>query len=155
MEKKSTDLLNLPVLNLTSGSQLAKVKDIILNADDDSLIGFLIDDDKYLPFETIKTPVHDTLIIESEDLKEILKTIKVPLTSPFFLPEYIIGTQIVTEKGKSIGKVDEILIDMEKGKITGYIVSDGLLKDLVAGRSTITIPQVVTYGEDAVVIKES
>ncbi|MDK2823152.1 MAG: hypothetical protein PWQ67_1632 [Clostridia bacterium] len=154
MLRKASDLINLPVINLTSGSQVAKVKDLVLNADDDSLLGFICDNNTYLPLKAIKTLGKDAVVVEVDNIDGILEPFKTPINAPLFLPEYLIGTPIITENGKNIGTVGDILIAEDTCKIEGYEISDGLLKDLVAGRSIISIPQVITYGEDAVVIKE-
>jgi len=151
--RKVSDLVNLPVINLTSGSQITKVNDIILNADEDVLKGFLCDN-KLLALEKIKNLGKDAIMVEGDDLDLLLESVKVPLSSPLFLPEYVLATPIVTEQGEYVGTVGDILIEESTGRIVGYEVSDGLLKDLVRGRGTITVPQIITYGEDAVVVKE-
>lgn len=151
--RKVSDLINLPVINLTTGEQLSKVEDVILNADNDVLHGFLCEG-KLLPLKYVKNLGKDALMVEVEGLESILETIKAHVNPPLFLPKYLLGTPIVTQKGECIGTVGDILIEQETGDILGYEVSDGLLKDLVSGRSLITIPQIIAYGEDAVVIKE-
>lgn len=151
--RKVSDLINLPIIDLTSGSQLAIVKDVVLNADNDVLKGFLCEN-KLLPLGKVKSFGKDAVIIESDFLDSILEPFKVPVNPPYFLPEYIIGTPIMTESGKYLGTIGDILVEDNIGKILGYEVSDGLLKDLVSGRSFITVPQIITYGEDAVIIKE-
>jgi len=151
--RKVSDLINLPIIDLTSGSQLSIVKDVVLNADNDVLKGFLCEN-KLLPLGKVKSFGKDAVIIESDDLDSILEPFKVPVNPPDFLPEYIIGTAIMTEGGKYLGTIGDILVEDNIGKILGYEVSDGLLKDLVSGRSIITVPQIITYGEDAVIIKE-
>jgi len=151
--RKVSDLINLPIIDLTSGSQLATIKDVVLNADHDVLQGFLCEK-KLLPLKKVKSLGKDAVIVETDDLESILEIYKDPVSPPVFLPEYIIGTPIMTESGKYLGIIGDILLEESTGKILGYEVSDGLLKDLVSGRSLITIPQIVTYGEDAVIIKD-
>jgi len=151
--RKVSDLINLPVINLASGSQIAKVNDIVLNADDDVLQGFLCEN-KLLSLKNIKNLGKDAIMVEGDELNSLLESVKIPVNPPLFLPEYILATPIVTEQGECIGTVGDILIEENTGKIMGYEVSDGLLKDLVKGRSIITVPQIITYGEDAVVVRE-
>ncbi|MFZ5943342.1 MAG: PRC-barrel domain-containing protein [Bacillota bacterium] len=153
MERKASDFVNMPIIDLTSGSQLAKAKNVVLNAENDALSGFICENHKFLPRNKVKNLGKDAIIVE-ENISSLLEKIKIPLNPPLFLPEYLIGTPIVTQEGRSIGIVGDILINGDTGQIEGYEVSDGLLKDLVSGRSIISIPQVITYGEDAVVISE-
>ncbi|KJS20315.1 MAG: hypothetical protein VR72_11745 [Clostridiaceae bacterium BRH_c20a] len=151
--RKVSDLINLPVIDLTSGRQLATIKDVVLNADNDILHGFLCEN-KLLPLGKVKNFGKDAVIVEIDDLDLILEKYKDPVNPPNFLPGYIIGTPIMTEGGKYLGTIGDILVEDNSGKILGYEVSDGLLKDLVSGRSLLTVPQIITYGEDAVIIKE-
>lgn len=151
--RKVSDLINLPIINLTSGSQFTKISDVVLNADDDILEGFLCEN-KLLPLKNIKNLGKDAIMVEVEDLNILLEPVKAHVNPPLFLPKYIITTPIVTEQGEYIGTVGDILVEKDTGKIVGYEVSDGLLKDLVTGRKTITVSQIIAYGEDAVVIKE-
>lgn len=151
--RKVSDLINLPVINLNTGSQTTIVNDVILDADNDILHGFLCEN-KLLPFEKIKNLGKDALMIEVDDMNVILESVKLHVNPPLFLPKYIMATPVVTEQGEYMGTIGDILLDEDTGKIIGYEISDGLLKDLVSGRSIITVPQIITYGEDAVVIKE-
>lgn len=154
MARKASDFVNLPVIHLVSGQQLNIIKDIVLNADNDKLYGFICEDYKLLPVEAIKTIGKDAIIIEAENIEDVLIDIELPVSAPLFVPEHVIGTPIITDTGKNIGTIGDIYLSDTTGKIESYEVSDGLLKDLVSGRSNIPILQVVTYGEDAVVINE-
>lgn len=151
--RKISDFIKLPIINLTSGSQVAQVDDAVLNADEDSLQGFICEN-MLLPLKNIKRMGKDAIMIEKDELSLLLETIKIPIDPPLFLPEYIMTTPIVTTGGDYIGTVGDILIEEGSGSILGYEVSDGLLKDLVTGRNIITVPQIITYGEDAVIVKE-
>jgi len=153
MLRKVSEFINLPVINLTSGSQIATVKDLVLDADNDNLLGFICND-KFLSLEKVKSIGKDAVMVETTDINEILETIKIPVTAPLFLPDHILGTSIITEDGKTLGTVGDIILEENTGEIISYEVSNGLLKDLVSGRSTVSILQVVTYGEDAVVVNE-
>ncbi|MGI6226767.1 MAG: PRC-barrel domain-containing protein [Peptococcales bacterium] len=151
--RKVSELINLPIINLTSGIQITKVTNVILNADNDILEGFICDN-KLLPLEKIKNIGKDAIMVEANDIALLLEPMNAHVNAPLFLPNYIENTPIVTEQGKYIGIIGDVLVESNTGKIIGYEVSDGLLKDLVKGRSIITVSQIITYGEDAIVIND-
>jgi len=153
---KVSDIINLPVINLTSGQQVAIVKNLVLDASKDSVLGVICGENKFLPWEKIVSLGQDAVMVETEtdDLDELWEELKLPLEAPLFLPEQMLGVPVITKSGKTIGSLGEIIINNETGLIQDYEVSDGLIKDLVAGRNTISINQIVTYGEDTIVINE-
>ncbi|NLT96194.1 MAG: hypothetical protein GXW85_11845 [Clostridia bacterium] len=151
--RKVSDFHNLPVINITSGNQLGKVEDVILDAEHDILHGFVCEG-KLLPLKQVKTLGKDALMVEAEDLEPLMEAVNTNINPPLFLPKHVLATPIVTDKGECIGTVGDILVEEETGKIIGYEVSDGLLKDLVTGRKVVSVPQIIAYGEDAIVIKE-
>lgn len=65
------------------------------------------------------------------------------------------GFWVVTAAGENIGKVEDIVIEEKDGSITGYVVSDGLIKDVILGKRIVPVTDVVAYGEDAVIIGDT
>ncbi len=67
-------------------------------------------------------------------------------------PEKIIGKRVITADGRDLGTVDDIVIDATAGKVTGYEVSGGLVRDLVDGKLILPVPPGMKVGQDAVII---
>lgn len=149
---KLGNILNLPIFSLTSGNKIGEVKNFILNTETEKLQGIVSDEDGFIDFEDVYSLSAEAIMVVLEEIKSKNPTNK--LEPPLFLPEDIIGTPIISESGKSVGEIGDILLDGTTALIKGFEVSDGLLKDLVSGRTKIVLSDITTFGEDVIVIKE-
>lgn len=64
----------------------------------------------------------------------------------------LIGVPVVTDSGKPLGKVEDIVFDLETGVLRGFELSDGLIQDLVTGRTLLRVPAVYLLGRNAIVV---
>lgn len=60
------------------------------------------------------------------------------------------GLRVEYEDGRSIGVIQDLILDENTGEITGYEISDGVIEDLLKGR--FSIPNIgVSIGPDRIV----
>ena len=149
MEQKLTSLVNLPIISLTSGKQLAVVEDFLLNSETESLEGFVWEE-KLIYWENVYSIGINAVIAECEKIENNLPE---NLEPHLFFPKEIIGTAVIADNGQTLGEVKDVLINPTNGRIESFEVSDGLLKDLVTGRRLIALDDIVTIGEEVIVIK--
>jgi len=58
------------------------------------------------------------------------------------------GTSHIHKNGEDLGTAKDVLFDLKHGKIDGIEVSDGLLQDIVKGRSVLPLIGKVEFGEE-------
>ncbi|MDA8236183.1 MAG: PRC-barrel domain-containing protein [Clostridia bacterium] len=157
---KGRQVLSLPILTLDKGIQLGEVKDLIYDPETGYFQGVTMEDGgwlwgaKIIRFEEFNSIGQDALTIAGEeavcytakdgDAKHLYKNRK-----------DITGYKVMTTGGKDLGTVEDILLQPETGKITGFEISDGVINDLLAGRAELYWDELPTIGEGTVVVADS
>lgn len=152
--KKSFDIIGLPIISITEGTELGKAKSLVINPATGSVAALVIDDGKWylgaklLPFSAITGLGEYAVTIENSNSvtlysanQEFEKLLSAEIT--------VIGTKVLTKSGRILGKVNEIIVDLS-GKITACEVEDvnGDITHLPAQR-------VLTFGKEVLVVGET
>jgi len=150
---KGKDLLGKKVIDRAEGKELYKVQDVLFNGADGYLVGFLVEEggllssSKVLPASSAASIGVDAIVIDSADqiikasADERIKTLLNDTT-------VAIGTKLMTENGKDLGKIKDIYFSETDGKIAGYQVSGGLFADAYTGYSYLPYPETMRMGDD-------
>lgn len=156
--RKSRDLLGLPVMDVSAGKVVGRVRQIIFSPDEQRIAGFIIGggvirDKTAISFDRVLSLGDDAITIaESSSVRKLaqLPELQKLLRSPV----EIYSLDILTVSGKHIGNVDELLI-ADDGRITHLVVSEGMWRDLVRGIRTVSTRYVRAIGEDAVIVEDT
>jgi uncharacterized protein YrrD len=152
--KKSVDILGLPIISITEGKELGKVKSLVINPTAGSVAALAIDDGKWylgaklLPFAAITGLGEYAVTIENSS--SVCPYHENPEFENLLTAEIgIIGTKVLTKSGRILGKVDEIVVDLS-GKITACEIEDtnGDIMHLTAQR-------VLTFGKEVLIVGEA
>jgi hypothetical protein len=157
----STDLLNLPVLSLRSGSKLATVSKLIINPYDLTiqalkLTGRQLDNpkDSYLLPEDIREISHLGIIInDSEDLVSSVDVLRLQQTLD--LRFELINLPVIDKQRRKVGKVLNYNLIAENMMIYQLVVQRPLFKDFFDPTILIHRSQIAELSQNKVVIKNS
>lgn len=152
--KKSVDILGLPIISITEGTELGKVRSLVINPAIGAVAALAIDDGKWylgaklLPFSAITGLGEYAVTIENGNsviLYNENQEFEKLLTSEIA----VIGTKVLTKSGRILGKVNEFIVDLS-GKITACEVEDvnGDITHLPAQR-------ILTFGKDVLIVGET
>ena len=138
---KGRKILSLPVVTQKDKKPIGEVKDIVYDPEKNQLVGYLVDiggwlreGKGFLHVDLLKRE-EDCLIIQDDSvIKKISKMENVREAND----KDIRGLRVELEDGRYIGVIQDLLVDDKTGKITGYEISDGIIQDLLDGRSTIS-----------------
>ncbi len=151
--KKSVDILGLPVISISEGSELGTAKSLVINPAQGAVAALVIDDGKWylgaklLPFSAIAGLGESAITVESASSV-------VPVTGAPDLEKLlaagvtVIGAKVLTKTGRIQGKVAEIAVDAA-GKIVSCEVEE------VGGEiSHIPTQRVFTFAKDVVIVAD-
>ncbi|MBU8879571.1 PRC-barrel domain-containing protein [Bacillus sp. FJAT-29790] len=151
--KKSSQIINLPVISISDGQQVGKVKSLVINPEKGSIDFLTIEHEEWqvsvraIPFKRVVGIGEYALTIENDhaviDLNEI------PIANQLVNKKIKINnTKVMTRKGELIGEVIEFYADEETGHILGM--------DLKLGDRGVTMlsSYVLTFGKDIIIVKE-
>lgn len=141
----------MPVISVVTGKVLGVVQDLDIAADQ-KLAGLYIKtatkELRFLPLERVTNLGRDAVLVQGEEQDFTLVTEPYNNQPPT-------GAWVMTAEGKSLGTIDDIVVEGNAGSIVGYEISDGLFMDMLVGRKIVTTSNILTNGQDAVIVEDS
>ncbi len=150
-------LIGLPVMEIETSLQVGEVKDIVLNLEKVTVCGILVsptgwlNDCAYISFASIYNMGRDAVMIRN---KAVLEEFSVASSDNCYLTS-LCTKQIFTETGLQLGVLTDICFDQSTGELKAYLLSDGIITDLLYGRMAMPIPQVQVIGQERLIVPES
>ncbi|MFY9174563.1 MAG: PRC-barrel domain-containing protein [Peptococcia bacterium] len=145
--RKGRELQNLPVIETTRGKVLGTISALLV-ADEHKLDGlyFLTEDRKtcFLPMERVVKIGRDAVFVQGGDEDFGLAKDSKPQTTT--------AAVVMTSSGRSMGTIDDILLEEKEGNIVAYEVSDGHLMDILVGKRIVPVEDIISYGQDTVIV---
>ena len=152
-------LIGKPVISLQDGKEQGQTHDVIYNAQQGRLVGFTMlknaglfakGDTFYLAAADIYALGEDAITIQTGDgLQKIDGDVNEIAAQA---GSRVLGKRLMTEDGKFLGAIDDVLIDRKTLNVVAYEVSGGVFQDLMRGQSDVPINHIVSIGEDVVVV---
>lgn len=151
--KKSTELINLPVVSIEDGEEVGKIKDLIVNPKKAEVTALAISDDRW--YKEIKVVSYALVCgvgeyaATVESGSTVVNLSSIPEIERLLLEESKIrGAKVITRSGKLIGEVIEYLIEEKSGKIMFYEIT------LISSEGSVTLPStsVLTIGKDVLIV---
>ncbi|WP_040207773.1 PRC-barrel domain-containing protein [Neobacillus jeddahensis] len=151
--KNSSQITGLPIISITDGIQVGKVKSLVINPDKGSIDFLTIDNEdwqvsiKAIPFKKVVGIGEYALTVDSENA--IIDLNEIPITSQLVNKKIkISNTKVMTRKGELLGEVTEYFVDENSGMILG-------MELIVNGHQVaLSAENVLTYGKDIIIVKE-
>lgn len=155
--KKTQEILGLPIISISDGLEVGKVKSIIINADK-GIIEYLVVDNgiqilsaRVIPTDNILGVGEYAVTIENDS--SINDISKIPAAIDLLQKNIQVkGAKVLTRKGRLIGEIGDIYVDEnECCKITGL----EYIADITQKRIRL-IPResVITFGKNLIVVTE-
>ena len=151
---KSNDLMGKPVISLETGKETGFIKDLILSWDEGIV--------KYLYLETGSILNKSAIVVPLKNFKKLagdwislitLESLEEIQEDGERWSNYR-GRKIVSDWGREIGFLAEVIFSYPDGKIDCIEVSDGLLKDFINGREKVLLKAFETFSESMIILKE-
>jgi uncharacterized protein YrrD len=155
--RKGKRLIGRPILSLSEGVRVGEVKDVILGATNETVVGLLVDDGglftsaHVVPVDEIESFGRDAVVVTDRssirsasdvpDIKEILDR----KTS-------LIGTRVFTETGDAHGSVNDIYFDEASGRVLSLEVTGGLWRDATTGVRNLPVTEVMRTGPEIIYV---
>lgn len=152
---KGQEIIDLPVINLETGKEIGKIKDVVFDPEKRIITGLIIEEKSWLqgdhmvPYERLHGIGEDAVTIEDDSVLTELDGTKECLDE---VNSNVIGTRVVTNDGKELGSIEDIILDPANGKLDSYEISDGLVQDIMEGRGVLNVSNNLKHGEDVVIV---
>ncbi len=155
--KKTQEILGLPIISISDGMEVGRVKSIIVNADKGAIDYIVVDSGiqilnaRVIPTENVLGIGEYALTIENEE--SINEISKIPAAINLLQKNVAVkGTKVLTKKGRLIGEIGDFFVDEDE-----CCAIKGLeyIADITQKRIRI-IPResVITFGKNLIVVAE-
>lgn len=157
--RNSRKMQSMPVVSLEDGSQVGKVKNLLLDAAGKKVAGLVLDqkglfkDSRVVPFDQIQNIGEHAITIDKSTRAE--RFANLPHLAKLMKEQvHLIGTQVITEDGNVLGTVEEYYFDSCTGKITLLLLGGGnFVGNLLKGRAGLPASALVTLGKSTVIAR--
>ncbi|ADL11955.1 PRC-barrel domain-containing protein [Acetohalobium arabaticum] len=152
---KGYEVIDLPVVNLETGKEIGDVKDVVFDPDTERIVGLIVEGggffkgDRMIPYDQLYSMGDDAVTIKDESALSDLDDTKDYLIDN---PGDVIGSKVVTDDGKELGIIEDIILNPDDGNRDSYEITDGLVHDILDGRGVLSVSNELKYGEDVVVV---
>lgn len=152
--KKTQEIIGLPIISISDGQEVGKVKSIIINADRGTIDYVVVDSGiqilsaRIISTESVLGIGEYAMTIENEGVVNDIS--KIPAAIDLLKKNIEIkGTKVLTRKGRLIGEIGDFYIDENTFKIVGL----EYIADITQKRVRI-IPResVITLGKNLIVV---
>ncbi|HEY5586570.1 MAG TPA: PRC-barrel domain-containing protein [Ruminiclostridium sp.] len=155
--RKSKEIIGLPIISISDGSEVGKVKTVIINAEKGAIDYVVVDGGiqilsaKVIPTEFVLGIGEYALTIENEDAINDIS--KIPAAIDLLQKNIQVkGTKVLTKKGRLIGEIGDFYIDEEdNSSIIGLEYIADITQEIIR---IIPRNSVITFGKKLVVVKE-
>ncbi|MBE4908157.1 PRC-barrel domain-containing protein [Bacillus luteolus] len=151
--KKSTQIVSLPIISISEGQQVGKVKSLVINPDKGSIDFLTIEHEdwqvsvKAIPFKKVVGIGEYAVTVESDSA--VIDLNEIPIANQLVNKKIkITNTKVMTRKGELLGEVTEYFIDDETGNILGVLLN------LPNREVSLASDSILTYGKDIIIVKE-
>lgn len=153
--KLKSQIVGLPVFSIAEVAVLGEVEDLVINPDTSTVDYLIIQPEAWymerrlISFKDVAGIGEDALTTETK--ANVVSITTVPAAVALISQEIeVVGSQVMTRKGRISGSVDEIAVDDESGKIIAcrWVSGDGHTSGLFPSG------MVITFGKGMLVVED-
>jgi len=131
---KGSQLIGRAVIDMEAAERLGKIKEIIVQRDGERVAGFIIvhgetivgsgGKRRVIPASAVYSIGPDAMTVRGSSMQELAELDNLPRMSD------IIGHKMITQSGRLLGIIDDMLINRVDGTIIGFVVGEGVRSKL-------------------------
>jgi uncharacterized protein YrrD len=131
---KGSQLVGRAVIDMEAAERLGKIKEIIVQRDGERVAGFVVAHGetmvatggkrRIIPASAVHSIGPDAMTVRGSSMQELAELENLPRMSD------IIGHKMITQSGRLLGIIDDMLINRADGTIVGFVVGQGVRSKL-------------------------
>jgi uncharacterized protein YrrD len=131
---KGSQLIGRAVIDMEAAERLGKIKEIIVQRDGERVAGFIVvhgetivgtgGKRRTIPASAVYSIGPDAMTVRGSAMQELAELDNLPRMSD------IIGHKMVTQSGRLLGVIDDMLVNRADGTIVGFVVGEGVRNKL-------------------------
>jgi uncharacterized protein YrrD len=150
------EVVGLPVLAQDDGRQVGRVADLLCNGPTDRVIGLLLAGGTWrrrrvVPYEEVAAigpsvvMLRRAVVLTPPDGRR--------LAAMRARTARIVGKRVLSGDGRDLGVLRDFEFEPPTGRITGYVVSGGVVQDLLEGQGFLPAGRAMTWADEALIVE--
>lgn len=156
--RNGKSLIGLVIVGRDDGTQLGRVRDLIFDHDTDQVLALVVGekdlfgliDAQIVPWREVQSVGAEVVFARNGQSKIRLQDDE-QVCSVANRETVLSGTRIISAEGKDLGTLADTVIDEATGRVVGFEVSGGLVKDTLRGKTFLPAPPGLSIGKDAAI----
>jgi len=154
--RRGREIVGLPVINVATGEKVGLVTDLFWNHDQKKITaigldtGGVISRSEPISCKHILSIGQDAVTVNGASGTGDAKSCE----SDRNISD-VTGLLVVTDTGRNLGTLQDLVLDGDGSLLAGYEVSDGLVGDIISGRDVLPPGAVLAWGSEAVVVRDT
>jgi uncharacterized protein YrrD len=159
MDIRAKEIIGLPVITFGTGRKICGVQDLLVDPERKQVLALFVSEGalftpaRAIPFGRIRAIGPDAVIVPDE--KAVIDVRRDPVLKRLNNKQIVRGLRVVTDEGRKLGQVADILLDSRTGEIRGYFVSIGKVLSVTQGQRWLPVESVISAGERVMYVPES
>jgi len=131
---KGSQLIGRAVIDMEAAERLGKIREIIVQRDGERVAGFIVvhgetlvasgGKRRMIPASAVYSIGPDAMTVRGSSIQELAELDNLPRMSD------IIGHKMITQSGRLLGVIDDMLVNGADGTIIGFVVGEGVRNKL-------------------------
>ncbi len=158
--RKGREMVGLPVIALAQATKVGTIRDLVIDPGRRAVSALLLVEakqqqpSKQVRYEAVRRVGPDAVMIEDE--AAVMPVSEYPrLQTLCEGTPRLLGLRVLTEGGRSVGTVSDVVLDERSGLIERYEISVGPLRDVISGRISVSASMPLAVGAEYMVVPES
>ncbi|MDQ6693578.1 MAG: PRC-barrel domain-containing protein [Chloroflexota bacterium] len=151
MDKKAREIIGLPVVSMSRGAKIFDVEDMIVDPERRQVLALVVSEGSFfhsaraIPFGRINVIGQDAVVIP--DGKAIIEVNRDQVLKRLHNDHIVRGMRVLTDDGRKLGEVADMLLDSQTGEIKGYYISTGRVLNVTQGTRWLAADRVLSMGQ--------
>ncbi len=161
MLEKAKDTIGKKIITLSDGKELDKVRDVVYDPRENKVRALLVDEGgwfseaKVVLINDVRSIGPDAVMVQDENAIKSASEVPGRVSNIAEEGTYLTKSKVVTEGGSELGTVSDIYFDPSTGNVEEFEVNQGAVQTVRSGKKSFAISDVVTVGEDAMIVKNA
>ncbi|GAB4273144.1 PRC-barrel domain-containing protein [Thermincola ferriacetica] len=155
---RTQEIIGKQVITL-QGEDLGSVVRVVVNPETATVAGFTLNakgwfkGEKAFAFSSVKAIGNYAITLEKKDLVDSLNNL--PSLEKLSSDFNIYNTRVITPSGDLLGTVEDFSFDADSGKIESFLLSGGVIRNLMQGKALIPVSAITKIGPDVIIAKDN
>lgn len=151
MDKRAREIIGLPVVTMNRGTKIYDIEDMVIDPERGQVLALVVQEAAWLqsaraiPFGRINVIGQDAVVIP--DGRAVIDVNRDPVLKRLYNKQIVRGLRVLTDDGRKLGTVSDMMLDSKTGEVKGYYVSLGAGLTVGQGSRWLPAERVVSMGQ--------